>query len=74
MNPKRHPVLTVLLTLLTTAFILPVLPASAAVTYMGTLAGPSVAAMYPSGLEYDDANDRIVVADTGLDQIQFYVR
>ena len=72
MNPKRHPVLTVLLTLLTTAFILPVFPASAAVTYIGTLAGPSVAAMYPSGLEYDDVNDRIVVADTGLDKIQFY--
>ena len=29
--------------------------------------------MYPSGLEYDDANNRIVVADTGLDRILFYV-
>src|ERR1700752_2398625 len=72
MNPKRHPVLTVLLTLLTTAFILPILPASAAVSFLSTLAGPSVAAMYDSGLEYDDANSRIVVADTGLDRILFY--
>src|SRR4249919_1380391 len=72
MNPKRHPVLTVLLTLLTTAFILPILPASAAVSFLSTLAGPSVAAMYDSGLEYDDALNRIVVADTGLDRILFY--
>ena len=28
--------------------------------------------MYPSGFEFDDANDRLVVADTGGDRILFY--
>src|SRR2546421_8780126 len=41
-------------------------------TFLGTLAGPSVGAMYDSGLEFDEANNRIVVADTGNDRILFY--
>jgi DNA-binding beta-propeller fold protein YncE len=41
-------------------------------TYLSTLGGPSQAAMYPSGLDYDAANDRIVVADTGRDRVLFY--
>ncbi len=43
-------------------------------TFLGTLAGPSQAAMYPSGLELDAVNDRLVVADTGRDRILFYSR
>src|SRR5262245_17891847 len=71
-KPPRRSTLPVLLTLVTLTVVLPALPAQAAVTYLSTLAGPSVAAMYDSGLEYDDANSRIVVADTGLDRILFY--
>ena len=41
---------------------------------LGTLAGPSQAAMYPSGLEVDRVHDRLVVADTGLDRVLFYSR
>jgi DNA-binding beta-propeller fold protein YncE len=41
-------------------------------TFIKTLAGPSVAAMYSSGTEWDPTNDRIVVADTGNNQIEFY--
>lgn len=46
--------------------------AGAAATFVKTLAGPSVAEMYPSGLEWDAAMGRIVVADTGRDRILFY--
>ncbi|MET0526243.1 MAG: SMP-30/gluconolactonase/LRE family protein [Nocardioides sp.] len=46
--------------------------APAAPDFLGTLAGPSQAAMYPSGLEYDAVNDRLVMADTGRDRIRFY--
>jgi DNA-binding beta-propeller fold protein YncE len=52
--------------------VVPPTPAVAATTFDGILAGPSVAATYPSGSEWDDANDRLVVADTGLDRIEFY--
>ncbi|MBX7159997.1 MAG: NHL repeat-containing protein, partial [Acidimicrobiia bacterium] len=45
---------------------------AAAPTYDKTLVGASLAAMYPSGFEYDAANNRLVVADTGLDRILFY--
>ena len=73
MNPKRHPVLPVVLTLLTTAFILPVLPASAAVTYLGTLAGPSIAcdvsAPASSTTTSTTASSSPIPA---CDQIQFY--
>jgi tripartite motif-containing protein 71 len=41
-------------------------------TFMKTLAGPSVASMYSSGAEWDARNGRIVVADTGNNQIEFY--
>jgi DNA-binding beta-propeller fold protein YncE len=41
-------------------------------TFMKTLAGPAVANMYSSGTEWDPKNNRIVVADTGNDQIEFY--
>ncbi|HEY3240280.1 MAG TPA: NHL repeat-containing protein, partial [Acidimicrobiia bacterium] len=47
-------------------------PAGAAATFVKTLAGPSLAAMYPSGLEHDAPQSRIVVADTGRDRIIFY--
>ncbi|MGZ8579491.1 MAG: NHL repeat-containing protein, partial [Actinomycetota bacterium] len=71
---RRSPRLSALvLTVVTVgAVLLPAGTASAAVTYAGTLAGPSIAATYPSGLEYDDVNGRLVVADTGLDRIEFY--
>ena len=46
-------------------------PATASIDAVGELAGPSTAAMYPSGGEWDAANDRIVVADTGLNRILF---
>ena len=55
------------------AAVLPVPSASAAPPdFLYPLAGPSRAAMYPSGLEYDEANNRLVVADTGRDRILFY--
>ena len=72
MKRIHHPVLAAFVSVLTAAFILPALPAQAAVSFLSTLAGPSVASMYDSGLEFDDANGRIVVADTGLDRIDFY--
>ena len=53
------------------ALVLPALPARAA-SFVGTVAGPSIAATYPSGVEYDDFDGRLVVADTGLDRIEFY--
>ena len=63
--------------LVTGALLAPLLaavsaPASAAPTFTGTLAGPSEAAMYPSGEQYDAVNDRLVVADTGRDRVLFY--
>ena len=74
--PGQHRgVLRMVVLALCTAVIpvaLPAAPAAAATTFDGTLAGPSVAATYPSGSEWDDANDRLVVADTGLDKIEFY--
>lgn len=50
-------------------------PAEAAGTqpaFVETLAGPSQAAMYPSGLEYDASGDRLAVADTGRDRVVTY--
>ena len=45
-------------------------PAAAALpAFLGTLAGPSLGAMYPSGEQYDAVNNRIVVADTGRDLV-----
>src|SRR5579864_8526432 len=41
-------------------------------TFKRTLAGPSVAAMYSSGTEWDSIHGRIVVADTGNNRIEFY--
>src|SRR5476651_914497 len=41
-------------------------------TYTATLAGASVAHMYSSGFAWDPVNHRIVVADTGNNQIEFY--
>jgi tripartite motif-containing protein 71 len=43
--------------------------ASTQATFLRTLAGPSLAAMYPSGLVWDIHSNRLVVADTGLDRI-----
>ena len=37
-----------------------------------TLAGPSVAAMYSSGFQYDATSNTLVIADTGLDRILRY--
>jgi DNA-binding beta-propeller fold protein YncE len=45
---------------------------AATIPFIQTVAGPSVAEMYPSGLEWDAQQGRIVVADTGNDQIEFY--
>jgi tripartite motif-containing protein 71 len=41
-------------------------------TFMRTLAGPAVADMYSSGTEWDAKNSRIVVADTGNNEVEFY--
>ena len=73
MNPKRHPVLTVLLTLLTISL------------HLADLAGERSCVLHrapwralrsprctPRASSTTTSNDRIVVADTGLDQIQFY--
>jgi DNA-binding beta-propeller fold protein YncE len=51
-----------------------VVPGSSAqaATFVKNIAGSSVAATYPSGAEWDDFDDRIVVADTGLDRVEFY--
>ena len=46
--------------------------AQARVAFNKVFVKPSVAAMYPSGLEWDSRNDRIVVADTGRNRILFY--
>ncbi len=40
--------------------------------YLSTLAGASVSNMYSSGFAWDPVNHRIVVADTGNNQIEFY--
>jgi tripartite motif-containing protein 71 len=40
--------------------------------FLQTLAGPSIANMYSSGFAWDPVNHRIVVADTGNNQIEFY--
>lgn len=64
--------------ILATALVAVTLPALAAPAaadpppYGATLVGPSQADMYPSGLEYDPVNDRLVIADTGLDRILLY--
>ena len=54
------------------AVVTPATAATAAIRHIGTLAGPSLAAMYPSGGEYDPVNQRIVVADTGLNRVLLY--
>jgi DNA-binding beta-propeller fold protein YncE len=54
------------------AVVTPATAATAAIRLVGTLAGPSLAAMYPSGGEYDPVNQRIVVADTGLNRVLLY--
>src|SRR2546425_9943525 len=46
--------------------------AGATTTFQKTLAGTSMAEMYPSGLDWDGAMNRIVVADTGRDRVDFY--
>lgn len=75
----RHGIRAALLSLLvavTGAVAFPtVAPAAAAAeppAYLSTLAGPSQAAMYPSGAEVDRVNNRLVVADTGRDRILVY--
>jgi tripartite motif-containing protein 71 len=47
-------------------------PTLTAPTFIKTLAGASAARMYSSGTEWDAVNHRIVVADTGNNQIEFY--
>ena len=41
-------------------------------TFLSTLAGPSEAAMYPSGLVWDANDNRLVVADTGFNRISIF--
>jgi DNA-binding beta-propeller fold protein YncE len=41
-------------------------------TFTSTLVGASVSDMYSSGLEWDPVNQRLVVADTGNNEIEFY--
>lgn len=41
-------------------------------TFLKTLAGPSEAAMYPSGLVWDANMNRLVVADTGFNRISVF--
>jgi DNA-binding beta-propeller fold protein YncE len=41
-------------------------------TFLKTLAGPSMANLYSSGLAWDAPNNRLVVADTGNDRVVFY--
>ena len=61
------------LSIVVAALVASPLPAAAGTPrFVETLAGRSVAAMYPSGVEWDAENDRLVVADTGLDRISFY--
>jgi DNA-binding beta-propeller fold protein YncE len=45
---------------------------SLSVTFAKTLAGPSEAAMYPSGLIWDAHSNRLVVADTGYNRISVF--
>jgi tripartite motif-containing protein 71 len=45
---------------------------SASVTFSKTLAGPSEAAMYPSGLIWDAHSNRLVVADTGYNRVTIF--
>lgn len=46
--------------------------ASVAPAYLSTLAGPSTAPMYPSGLIWDPASQLLVVADTGRNRISVF--
>jgi tripartite motif-containing protein 71 len=46
--------------------------ATSSPTFLATLAGPSIANMYSSGVEWDTIDNRIVVADTGNNQIELY--
>ncbi|MCW2768433.1 MAG: conserved repeat protein [Nocardioides sp.] len=52
--------------------LLPSATAAAPPAYLGMLAEPGAAAMYPSGLQYDAVNDRLIVADTGNNRVLFY--
>jgi len=45
---------------------------SVTVTFSKTLAGPSEAAMYPSGLTWDAHSNRLVVADTGYNRVTVF--
>jgi DNA-binding beta-propeller fold protein YncE len=47
-------------------------PSQVTPTYTSTLVGASIADMYSSGLEWDPLNQRLVVADTGNNLIEFY--
>jgi tripartite motif-containing protein 71 len=42
------------------------------VTFLKTLAGPSEAPMYPSGLIWDAHSNRLVVADTGYNRVSIF--
>ena len=46
--------------------------AATSVTFVKTLAGPSQAALYPSGLSWDLHSNRLVVADTGYNRISVF--
>lgn len=72
--PHRRPaVVTIAIATVLAALVAVPTPARAAtVAYEATIGGPSLAAMYPSGLEYDPNLDRLVIADTGLDRVLVY--
>ncbi|HEY6566761.1 MAG TPA: NHL repeat-containing protein, partial [Actinomycetota bacterium] len=73
-SPRVVPLALLTLSLFAVIVVAPIRSVSAggSVTFVETLAGPSVAATYPSGVEYDDDGNRLVVADTGRDRIEFY--
>ena len=69
------PLVGALLVVATGTLTMPAAAATAApatLTYAKTLAGPSEAAMYPSGLIWDAHSNRLVVADTGYNRISVY--
>jgi len=73
------PLVGALLVIATSTLAMPAAASSAApaapsvsVTFLKTLAGASVAPMYPSGLIWDAHSNRLVVADTGYNRVSIF--